>query len=178
MGQKASANPNQTGTGRTYHSRSNSQLSCASHDGTGMDGSLVLNHSQSPTRELARPAALANAAYREQEHLGEQYRAWDQSLERRGRVRSRNADVEGQSAGTHSAGSPAAQGYYEGQGSRRASAQPPERPQSEMQSPQLQGASSSGHQISSSARQQDPSLYGGSAPSTDLQVVEQTSCFS
>lgn len=67
--------------------------------------------------------------------------------------------------------SPDMQMEDEGQGSRRASAQMLERPQSEMQYLGYQ-------QISTSGRKQDPSLYGGSTSNADLQVAEQTSCFS
>lgn len=72
--QKASANQNQAATARNY-SRSNSKLSCTSHEGTGMDGSLVLNHSSSPTREFTLPAAHTNPNYSRQEHPVEQQRA-------------------------------------------------------------------------------------------------------
>ena len=42
VAKQSTANQNQTGTGRDF-SRSNSALSCTSH--SGMEGSLVLNHS-------------------------------------------------------------------------------------------------------------------------------------
>ena len=84
---QSTANQNQTGTGRDF-SRSNSALSCTSH--SGMEGSLVLNHSQSPSRieKFMLPTPHTNLNYAEKESYTERYHIHNKSLEKRGKAQS------------------------------------------------------------------------------------------